>query len=62
MISVITNLARAAWGKKGCEMTTPEDFMPRWGEEHQKKEEPKKQSVGDMKKILQGIAKLFKGK
>jgi hypothetical protein len=58
LCSVITNIARAIWGKKGCKMSTIDDFLFRWDREEQVVAEPKKQSVGDMKKILQTIVQL----
>lgn len=32
IISAITNLFRWVWGKKGVQLTSPNDFIPHWGE------------------------------
>jgi hypothetical protein len=52
LLSVISNLFIGAYGKKGSKMTKPEDFIIKWGGE----DEPKQQSVEDMKNVLMGIA------
>ena len=63
--SVITNIAIAALGKPGAKQTTPLDFLPKWdgvGEGKGSGKEPKKQSVEEMKKILQSIAGVYNRK
>lgn len=60
LMSMLTNIARSIWSKKGCKMTTPEDFMPKWSEEEQ--EEPQKQTVEEQKGMLQMIAAAFGNK
>lgn len=56
LCSVITNIAIAAWGKKGSKPTTMDEFLFQWGAEEQTDVAPKKQSVDEMKTILQSIA------
>lgn len=60
--SVITNIAIAALGKPGTKRTTPSDFLPRWDsveESRSGEKQPKKQSVEEMKNILQSIAAVY---
>lgn len=61
LASVITNIAIAAFGRKGTKQTSPMDFMPVWDEALRKKQEPKvkKQSIEEMKAILQSIAAVY---
>jgi len=56
--SLITNIVQQLYAKKGYTptVTTPLDFMVDWTGDR-KEEEPKKQSVEEMKSILMGIAK-----
>ena len=59
--TIITNIARKLYGKAGVEMTVPLDFMPEWDREEEDIEEgkihmPKKQTVEQMKHILEAIA------
>lgn len=54
LCSLLTNLTISTHGKKGSKFTTPVDFMIDWDLE--KLNEPKQQSVEDMKQILLGIA------
>lgn len=73
-VSAITNIARAIWGKKGSVMSSPDDFMPKWGEEAEEQEttvrslgvhgwvEKRKQTVDEMKQIVYSIAGAFKVK
>lgn len=56
LISAVTNIARSVWAKKGVEMTSPTDFMPKWDEEP--KAEPVRQSVEEMKQIIYAIASI----
>lgn len=53
MASIISNLMIQAYGKKGSEMTKINDFLLQWDKEE---EEPKKQSVEEMKRVLLGLA------
>jgi len=53
LISQVVNIARTIWGKRSVEMTAPLDYMPEWD---RSEEEPKRQSVEEMKQILLGIA------
>jgi hypothetical protein len=53
--SQMVNSFRAAYGKEGIEMTTPEDYIPRFAEEDEEPE-VKKQSVDEMKAQLLAIA------
>lgn len=53
--SLITNLTLSVHGKKGVKMTNPMDFMLDW--DGTMKQEPKKQSVEEMKEILMQFAK-----
>jgi hypothetical protein len=48
--SLINNLVIAVHGKKGTAMTRPIDFMPDW--DLSKINEPKKQTVEEMKQIM----------
>jgi hypothetical protein len=52
--SLITNLTISVHGKKGAKHTEVVDFMPDWSGE--KANEPKKQTVEQMKEMLLGIA------
>jgi len=52
--SLLTNLTISVHGKTGAKHTTPIDFMLDWDVE--KKKEPKKQSIEEMKSALLGIA------
>ena len=52
--SLLTNLTISVHGKKGAKTTNPIDFMLNWDVE--KKNEPKKQSIEEMKSVLLGIA------
>jgi hypothetical protein len=56
--SLITNIVQQLYAKKGVtpKLTTPLDFMVDWSGEA-KVQEPKKQSVEEMKQLLLGIAK-----
>ena len=56
--SLITNIVQQLYAKKGSKpgLTTPLDFMIDWMGEG-KVNEPKKQSVEEMKSVLLGIAK-----
>lgn len=58
LCSVVTNIARSVWHKKGTKpkMTTINDFLLQWGVESQTTNASKKQSVEEMKSILQAIA------
>jgi hypothetical protein len=55
--SLITNLTISTHGKKSAKFTNPIDFMLDWDVTKEKSTEVPKQSVEDMKAILQGIAK-----
>lgn len=52
LASIVVNIARAIYGKKGAQMTSPEDFLPDWTGERQRKG----QSVEEMKQVLLSIA------
>jgi hypothetical protein len=54
MASLISNLMIGAHGKKGSQMTKPEDFIIKW--DFGAIEKDKKQSVEEMKRILLGMA------
>ena len=56
--SLIMNISRAVWGKKGVEMTTPDLFIPEWDRDPNEPQEQRvpKQSVEQMKMILETIA------
>jgi len=56
--SLIANIVKQLYPEKGRKpkLTTPMDFMMKWGEVEEQKPEPKKQSVEDMRQILMGIA------
>ena len=62
MCSVVTNLALAAWGKKGVKMTSIMDFMPNWGgyEDDAATPMPSTQTVEEMADILKSIAGTYK--
>lgn len=65
LCSVVTNIARAIWHKKGStlQMTSPADFLPQWaGKEGSSDTPPKKQSVEEMKSFLQSLVSHSKGK
>lgn len=50
--ALISNIVKAIWGKKGSyQWSSPKEFMPDY------REEPKQQSVEDMKSIIKSIAK-----
>ena len=57
LCSLVINIARSAWGKKGAKMSTPMDFLPKWGQKYSEEKEAKQQSVEEMKKIIMSIAK-----
>lgn len=61
LMSMIMNIVKSIWGKKGSskKMSKPSDFMPDW---EGKYKEPKKQTVDQMKNILLGIASQSKKK
>ncbi len=57
--SVVANIARQAFGKKGTKKTQPMDFMPDWdGNIESQRKKP--QSVDEMKGTLRQIADIFK--
>ena len=57
MASLMVNSFRGAYGKEGIEMTTPEEFMPKYiQDEEDEQPKVKKQSVEDMKQALLAIA------
>ena len=58
MQATAVNIARATHGKKGIEMTAPNDYMPKWDEEERKRVVVKKQSVGEMKSAILEIARV----
>ena len=64
LCSLVMNIAQSVWGGKGkLAPVSPLDFMPNWGGERTsvpKPPEPKRQSVEEMKKILQEIARFHK--
>ena len=60
LMATMTNLTVSVHGKKGAKHVTVKDYMPEYDEE--KREEPKKQSVEDMKSILLGIANVQNAK
>lgn len=65
MCSLISNIARQLFGEKGVTMTTPLDFIPRWGgETAEKKTQPDKseQTLDEMKEIITSIAKQASGR
>ena len=55
--SLLTNLTISTHGKKGAKFTNSIDFMIDWDVTKEKDIEAPRQSVEDMKAILQGIAK-----
>lgn len=55
-MSLIVNISRSIWSKKGCDMTKPEDFMPEWYKEDV---EVGKQSIEDQKQVLTWINRIF---
>ena len=57
--SVLTNLFRSVYGKKGVKLTDPLTFMPDWGQEEAP--EPVRQTAEEMKEILYSIAGSMKG-
>jgi hypothetical protein len=61
--SLLVNIANALYHKQGDEpkVTTPMDFMVKWGEEVEETE-PIKQSAEDMLKVFAEIAGAQKGK
>lgn len=62
LYSVLTNLFRAAYSKRGhAKMTKPGEFSFSW-EPKRKSKAPKKQTVNEMKGALTSIFQIFKGK
>ncbi len=59
--SVLANVARQAFGKKGAKKTKPSDFMPDW-DGTLKAMNSKPQSVDEMKQQIKNIVSRFKGK
>ena len=60
LCSTMVNIARSVWGKKGSfKATTPLDYMPNWDG---KEEEPKEQTVEEMKSVLFDIFRWSKHK
>ena len=55
--SLITNLAISVHGKKGSKQISLEDYMPKWDVTAPK--EVKTQSVEEMKKAMQDIARVY---
>lgn len=59
--SVVTNLARSIWKKKGTKpkLTKPSDFIPEWDARAggKQKKQPKVQSVEEQKSILLSLAR-----
>lgn len=53
---LITNLAIAIHGKKSARRSQPKDFLPNWSGER------KKQTVAEMKQVLQRISDHFRRK
>jgi len=53
--SLLANISRAVYGKKGTKMTTFEDFLPTWDKE--KFYKPPVQSLETMKEIMVSITK-----
>lgn len=58
LASTITNLTISVHGKQNAKMTAPSEFMPEWVGE----EEPRIQSVEEMKEIVLGISKFINKK
>lgn len=57
LCAVIMNIALSVFGKKDAKQFSPLDFMPSWdGSAYKEREETKKQSVEEMKRILEMIA------
>lgn len=48
LMSHLANLFIGAFGKKGAQLTKPEDYLLQWGEQ----QEVKKQSVSEMRNLL----------
>ena len=59
--STVWNIAIRLYGKKGAKMTKPKDFFIEWDRDPNEKEEPKRQSVEEMKKTLYDLYDQFKG-
>jgi hypothetical protein len=60
LASVIMNIAISIFGKRNTKQFLPTDFLPDW-DGTRKVEPKKKQSVEEMKQILQAIAGMQKG-
>jgi hypothetical protein len=53
--ALIVNIVKSVWAKKGSyKWSSPEEFMPGW------EEEPKQQSVDEMKQVSQNIVRYSK--
>ena len=60
--SLITNLTISVHGKKGTKMTNVMDFLPIWDIQADKPKEVKIQSIEEMKKVFQEIARVHNKK
>jgi hypothetical protein len=60
--SVVTNIAISALGKKGTKLSSPKEFLLEWDKDSEKGREVKKQSIAEMKIIMEGIARSFERK
>lgn len=56
LASLIANVALSAFGKKGTKRTTPMDFLPQWDVREEIPEEKPRQSIEEMKAVLESIA------
>lgn len=57
LCSIIVNFAKSITGGKRAKLTSPYDFMPKWDlEEAIQTRKFKKQSIVEMKQILEAIA------
>jgi len=63
LATVVTNIAKSVWGKKGAKMSKVDDFLFKWGEQELEQEynEPKEQTMEEMEQAVHAIARAFGG-